>query len=160
MRNRFRPPVAHPRTAAAILGVIWIAQSCPAAATSCDTTMIAAMSVEEAAKTILDTSDRIGFGFVRESASGPGIRQQEVDIVLPLKGQAGVVTLEPESINRVSKEDGFYRWLHYGPNELRLFALASMNGGAAVPKCLAATITSKPAPDLYKAIVAASKRQN
>lgn len=159
MKNALGSVAAHPRTAATLFSALLIAQSCPAAATSCDRTAIAAMLNEEAAETILDSSVRVGFGFVRESESGPDIRQQEVDIVLPLKGRAGIVLLEPESINRTSKEDGFFRWLPYGPNEFRLFALASTTDGAAVPKCLAAIITSKPAPDLYKAIVAASKRQ-
>lgn len=158
MKNALRSVVTHPRTAT-IFSALMIAQSYPAAATSCDRTAIAAMSNEEAAETILDRSVRVGFGFVRESESGPDIRQQEVDIVLPLKGRAGIVLLEPESINRARKVDAFFRWLPYGPNEFRLFALASSAGGAAVPKCLAAIITSKPAPALYKAIVAASKRQ-
>lgn len=66
------------------------------------------MSNEEAAETILDGSVRVGFGFVRESESGPDIRRQEVDIVLPLKGRAGSSFWNLNRLTGPGKWTGFF----------------------------------------------------
>jgi hypothetical protein len=142
----------HPATFALALSLAG-ALAAPAFATSCDTHMIEARSVDETARMIWDSNDVIGFGFVRELPGAPAIQQQEVDIFAPLKGKAGVVRLAPLWVNGVGREDGMIRWFYSKPEEVRLLALVHTPQGAAMHTCQMASIQSKPASELYPALV-------
>jgi hypothetical protein len=124
-----------------------------AMATSCDTHAINARSVDETAQAIWDSSDILGFGFVRELPGAPAVQQQEIEIFAALKGEASVVRLAPERVNRVGRVDGMIRWFHAKPEEVRLFALVRTPQGAATHICEMANIQSKPASELYPALV-------
>lgn len=125
----------------------------PALATSCDTHAIEARSVEETAQAIWDSAGILGFGFVRELPGGPAVQQQEVEIFAALKGEASVVRLAPFRVNRVGRVDGMIRWFYSKPEEVRLFALVHTPEGAATHICEMANIVSKPAAELYPALV-------
>jgi hypothetical protein len=129
------------------------AAAAPALATSCDTHTINARSVDETAQAIWEESDILGFGFVRELPGAPALQQQEVEIFAALKGEAEVVRLAPERVNRVGRVDGMIRWFHAKPEEVRLFALVRTPQGAATHVCEMANIESKPASELYPALV-------
>lgn len=125
----------------------------PAAATSCETGKIQARSIDETAKVIFESSDYLGFAFVRQLPGAPALQQQEVDIFAPLKGEPAIVRLSPRLLNGVGREDGMMRWLDAKPGDISLVALVRTQGGAAMPVCLAEAINAKPAPELYRALV-------
>jgi len=131
----------------------------PAMATSCDIREFEAGTVDETARAIWDSSDILGFGFVRERPGAPAIQQQEVDIFVALKGEASVVPLAPLWVNGVGREDGMIRWFYVKPEQVRLLALVRTPQGAATPTCLAAIIQSKPASELYPALVRLARSQ-
>ena len=135
------------------------APAAPAFATSCDTHTIKARSVDETAQVIWNSNDVIGFGFVREPPGAPAIQQQEVDIFAPLKGKAGVVRLAPLWVNGVGREDGMIRWFNSEPEEVRLLALVHTPQGAAMHTCQMASIQSKPASELYPALVRVARER-
>jgi hypothetical protein len=143
------------RTAAfgLVLSLVAGAPIAPAMATSCDTATIKARSVDETAQAIWDSSDILGFGFVRELPGAPAVQQQEVEIFAPLKGEASVVRLAPLWVNGVGREDGMIRWFDVKPEEVRLFALVRTRQGAATHICEMMSIQSKPASELYPALV-------
>lgn len=143
----------HPATFGFALSLLAAAPSAPALATSCDTHTINARSVDETARAIWDTSDILGFGFVRELPGAPVVQQQEVEIFAPLKGEASVVRLAPERVNKVGRVDGMIRWFDSKPEEVRLFALVHTPQGAATHICEMMSIQSKPASELYPALV-------
>lgn len=133
----------------------------PVRATSCDSRTIEARSVDETAQMIWESSDILGFGFVREVPGAPAVQQQEVEIFAALKGEASVVRLAPLWVNGVGRQDGMIRWFYSKPDEVRLIALVRTPEGAATPTCLAANIVSKPASKLFPALmrVARSRRK-
>jgi hypothetical protein len=149
-----------PVTFGLALSLVTGAPAAPALGTSCDTRSIEARSVDETAQVIWDSSDLLGFGFVRELPGAPAIQQQEVEIFAALKGEASVVRLAPLRVNGVGRQDGMIRWFYSKPEEVRLLALVRTPEGAVTPTCLAANIVSKPAPELYPALmrVARSRR--
>jgi hypothetical protein len=143
-----------PRAAFGVaLSLLAGAQGGPAMATSCDSTMIEARSVDETARAIWDSSDLLGFGFVRQLPGAPAVQQQEVEIFAALKGEASIVRLEPFRTNGIRRVDGMIRWFYSKPEEVRLLALVRTPQGAVTPTCLAAEIVSKPASELYPALV-------
>jgi hypothetical protein len=141
-------------------GLLAGAPTAPAFATSCDTRAIEARSVDETAQAIWDSSDLLGFGFVHELPGAPAVQQQQVEIFAALKGEASVVRLAPLRVNGVGRQDGMIRWFYSKPEEVRLIALVRTPEGAVTPACLAASILSKPARELYPALlrVARSRR--
>jgi len=154
-----QPPFLNPSTFGLALSLLAGAPTAPALATSCDTHTIEARSVDETAQVIWDSSDILGFGFVRELPGAPALQQQEVEIFAPLKGEASVVRLEPFRVNGVRRVDGMVRWLHSKPEEVRLLALVLTPKGAVTPICLTAEIVSKPASELYPALVRLARSQ-
>jgi hypothetical protein len=138
----------------AILLALW---TWPAAATTCDMREIGALSAVESAAFLLDHSDYVGFGFVRDISRWPAVKQQEVNFVVRLKGENETVALAPESVNRVTEFNSTYsKWLNGRANELQLYALIAIKDGAALPFCHDALIHAKPTTDLYRALVAAA----
>jgi hypothetical protein len=129
------------------------ASGVPAWAASCDMRTINARSADETARAIWEQSDDLGLGFVRQGPGAPAIQQQEVEIFAPLKGEASVVRLAPEWVNKVGRVDGMIRWFDAKPDEVRLFALVHTPQGAAMHVCTMMTIRSKPASQLYPALV-------
>lgn len=148
-----RLTIAHAATFGLTLSLLAGAPVAPAMATSCDTRAIEARSVDETARVIWDSSDVIGFGFVRQLPGAPALQQQEVDIFAALKGEAGVVRLAPLWVNGVGREDGLIRWFDSKPEEVRLLALIHTPQGAATHICQIANIQSKPASELYPALL-------
>ena len=136
------------------------ALAAPALATSCDTRTIEARSVDETAQVILDSSDLLGFGFVRELPGAPAVQQQEVEIFAALKGEAAVVRMAPLRVKGVGRQDGMIRWFYSKPEDVRLLALVHTPEGAVTPACLAANILSKPAPELYPALIRAARARH
>jgi len=130
-----------------------------AAATSCDMTAIHARSVQETATSLFEHSDYIGFGFVEDISDQPRIKQQRVHFVVALKGGTMAVPLAPKSVNRVSRVDGYQRWLYYPPSEMRMFALVRTDDGGAMHVCTGATIAAKPPLALYRALLAEAVRR-
>lgn len=102
---------------------------------------------------IWDSSEVVGFGFVRQLPGAPAIQQQEAEIFAALKGDESVVRMAPLRVNGVGRQDGMIRWFYSRPDEVRLIALVHTPEGAVTPTCLAASIASKPASDLYPALV-------
>jgi hypothetical protein len=142
---------------AATLFTFW---AWPAAATTCDMEAIGARSTVESAVFLLDHSDYVGFGFVRDISRWPAVKQQEVNFVVRLKGANETVAMAPESVNRVSEFNSFYsKWLYGRADELRLYALVAIKDGAALPACNGAIIQAKPTTDLYRALVAEAARR-
>lgn len=148
-----RLSVLHPATFALALSLLAGAPVAPAVATSCDMHTINARSVEETARAIWERSDVLGFGLVRQGPGAPVIQQQEVELFAPLKGEASVVRLAPERVNKVGRVDWMIRWFDAKPEEVRLFALVHTPDGAAMDVCTMMTIRSKPASELYPALV-------
>ena len=148
-----RPTFLHPAAFRFALSLLAGAAAAPALATSCDTHTIQARSVGETARVIWESSDVIGFGFVRELPGAPAVQQQEVEIFAALKGEAGPVRLAPLWVNGVGREDGMIRWFYWKPDEVRLVALVHTPDGAAMHICQMASIQSKPASELYPALV-------
>jgi hypothetical protein len=141
----------HGRALVAALSIVGIGSA--AGAASCDRTTIRARTVEDTAKAILEESNYVGLGVVRNAVTAAHIEQQEVEILMPIKGPASVVKLSPYRVNRVRKVDGLIRWFHSKPDEVRLFALSTSDDGVATHVCLAATLASKPTADLVRALV-------
>ena len=134
------------------IGCSSIAFGPSAFATSCDTSTIDGRSVDQTAKTIFETSDIVGYAFVRQVDGAPRIQQQELQFVALFKGNASVVRLEPRVIDRVRRVDPAIRWFDWKPDELHLIALVRTTEGAVSPVCLYANIKSKPLPDLHRAL--------
>jgi hypothetical protein len=143
----------HPATFGLALSLLAAAPAAPALATSCDMHTINGRSVDENARAIWDQSDVLGFGLVRQGPGAPVIQQQEVEIFAPLKGEASVVPLAPKWVNRVGQMDDKIRWFDSKPEEVRLFALVHTPQGAAMHVCTMMSIRSKPASELYPALV-------
>lgn len=141
----------------AIIFTFW---AWPTEATTCDMKEIAARSIEESAAFLLDHSDYVGLGFVRDISRWPAVRQQQVSFVVRLKGVNKTVAMAPEEVNRVSEYNSLYsKWLYGRVDELRLYTLIAIKDGAALPTCHSAIIQAKPLPDLYRALVAEAARR-
>jgi hypothetical protein len=148
-----RLTLLHPATFGLALGLFAGAPAAPALATSCDMHTINARSVDETARAIWEQSDILGFGLVRQGPGAPVIQQQEVELFAPLKGEASVVRLAPEWVNKVGRMDDKIRWFDAKPEEVRLYALVHTPQGPAMDVCTMMTIRSKPASELYPALV-------
>lgn len=107
----------------------------PVLATSCDERAIAAMSVDEAAKSVWKNADLIGFGYVT-SRNTPEREQQFIDIVLPLKGAAERrYAFAPVRVGRVGWHGPGRFTLPARQDEMVFVALVRIDGGYAIPAC-------------------------
>lgn len=116
----------------------------PAGATSCDERRIAAMSLEEAARSLWDGADVIGFGAV-STIGTPEREQQFIDLLVSFKGSAGErLDYAPLRIGRVGAVGpGLYR-LDPGPDGIMFVNLVRTEQGYVVPACSQLVLAKDP----------------
>jgi hypothetical protein len=114
-----------------------------------------AATVAEAADFLLATADIVGIATVSRAAD-PAARSPEViDVLIPLKGEAGMVTMAPgwRDGARVTSSDA--RTLGAPPGSLALVALNRTAEGAVINQCVARMLAAHPAGPLTRALMAA-----
>jgi hypothetical protein len=128
----------------------------PALATSCDDRRIAAMSLEEAAQSIWEHSDVIGFAYVT-TVDSPEREQQFMDMVVSLKGPEKVrLAYAPLRVGRVgAMGPGLYRH-DAGPDGIMFLTMVRTERGFVVPACRE-LVLAKDRPGIIRRLIAMAK---
>jgi hypothetical protein len=121
----------------------------PAQATSCDDRRIAAMSLEEAAQSLWDGADVVGFGVV-SIVDTPEREQQFIEMLVSFKGPTGKrLDYAPLRIGRIGAVGpGLYR-LDPGPDGIMFLTLTKTERGYVVPACSQLVLAKNPAAIIH-----------
>lgn len=123
-----------------------------ASATVCDRAKIQALSVADAAKTILANSDLVGVGSANEERSDPNVLRQKIVFTDLMKGKKRVVFLSPYRTAGVGIHDGWVRQFQEPRSGGRLFALTMHSDGYVAGKCILAMLTTFPQEQMLTAL--------
>lgn len=129
-----------------------------ASATVCDRSKLQALSVADAAKTILANSDVVGVGSANEERSEPNVLRQKIVFTNLLKGNEHVVSLSPYRAAGVSIHDGWVRQFQEPLIGGRLFALTMHSDGYVAGKCILAMLATFPQEQMLTALNSAAKK--
>lgn len=121
----------------------------PAQATSCDDHRIAAMSLEEAAQSLWNGADVVGFGAV-STVDTPEREQQFIEMLVSFKGRTGKrLAYAPLRIGRIGAVGpGLYR-LDPGPDGIMFLTLTQTERGYVVPACSQLVLAKNPAAIIH-----------
>ncbi|MEA3028795.1 MAG: hypothetical protein QOG13_120 [Sphingomonadales bacterium] len=113
-----------------------------------------AATVTEAADFLLAAADIIGIATVSRAADAVARRPEVIDVLIPLKGEAGMVTMAPSwrGDGRLISSDA--RTLGVPPGNLALVALNRTPEGAVINQCVARMLAAHPAGPLTRALMA------
>lgn len=129
-----------------------------ASATVCNRSKIQALSVADAAKTILANSDVVGVGSANEERSDPNVLRQKIVFIDLMKGKEHVVSLSPYRSGGVGIHDGWVRQFQVQPSNRRLFALTKQSDGYAGGKCILAILENFPQEQMLTALNSAANK--
>jgi hypothetical protein len=142
--------------ALAVALVAFAAES--AQATSCAERRIAAMSIQEAAESIWDNSDVIGFGVI-ESVNTLEREQQFIEMLVTLKGPSNQrLDYVPLRVGRIAMNaPGYYRQ-DPGRDGVAFLTLVRVEEGYLVPACQE-LLLAKDRPAIIRRLVAMAARR-
>jgi len=114
-----------------------------------------AATVAEAADFLLASADIVGIATVSRAADAAARRPEVIDVLIPLKGEAGMVTMAPglRGGGRLISSDA--RTLGAPAGSLALVALNRTPEGAVINQCVARMLAAHPAGPLTRALMAA-----
>lgn len=112
-------------------------------------------TISEAAAFLLAGADIVGIATVSRAADPAAHSSEVIDVLIPLKGEAGMVTMAPGWRGDGQLISSEARSLGVPAGSLALVALNRTPEGAVINQCIARMLAAYPAGPLTRALMAA-----